>query len=58
MEVDKCIQKEYDELEKIKKNSTYRNIQLTIIYTILGNFVRDRDMAVEVHDYLPTNDAD
>ena len=31
--------KEYDELEKIQKNSTYRNIQLIIIYTILGNSV-------------------
>ena len=49
--------KEYDKLEKIQKNSTYRNIQLTIIYTILGNSVRDRDMAVEVRDYLSTNDA-
>ena len=49
--------KEYDELEKIQKNSTYRNIQPTIFYTILGNSVRDRDMAVEVHDYLSTNDV-
>ena len=39
------------------KKSSYRNIQLTIINTILGNSVRDRDMAVEVHDYLSTNDA-
>ena len=50
--------KEYDELEKIQKTAlNYRNIQLAIIYTILGNSVRDRDMAVEVHDYLSTNDA-
>ena len=45
-------------LRKSKKTAlNYRNIQLTIIYTILGNSVRDRDMAVEVHDYLSTNDA-
>ena len=48
--------KEYDEIEKIK-NSSYRNIQLTYINTILGNSVQDRDMAVEVHDYSSTNDA-
>ena len=49
--------KEYDELEKIQKNSSYRNIQLTYINTILRNSVQDSDMAVEVHDYLSTNDA-